>query len=536
MNTGVLVLLPPLLIFALALATRNVLISLAVGILAAAFIATDLSPLGGLYLAAKRLLEQTGIPDVIHQTGSYDKLYMFGFLIFLGIFIECMTHTGGLRIYTNRLLKRLKSPRQAQLTSLMLSFLFFVDDYLNALMVGSIMRPITDHFKVPRAKLAYLLNAVSAPLAVLVPASSWVGMILTQLEASGIHRAALPHSLMIIHPFRLYIGVIPFLFYPMLSIFTAWYITWNTISFGLMSRYEEQAKRDGNLFGGKAPLNARSTIDDTTGGSPLDIILPLLVFTILCSTLILYTGRWIALGGTNTLADAFMSGNSVFALCVGAAGALFVSALRIALNEKGAAQKLLKLSVQGFGLMKASLLILFLAWTLSTLLKDDLHTGLYISQLLSKSVGIALIPLVVFLATAVTTATTGSSWGAIMILTPLALPLIITILGGAPLASVYVYGVAPVVGALISGAIAGSHLSPITDAMVIASTSSQAYHLDHVQTQASYSLIPLLGAIVAFLCAGLLHQSHLAIRIGCSLLLGILFCVGFVHIRARKWN
>lgn len=531
MDTSALVLLPPFLIFALALTTRNVVLSLAVGIFSATFITTHFSIWKGLYLAIVRILEQTGIPDLFYKTGSYDKIFMFGFLILLGILIECMTHSGGLHVYTKRLLSRLKTARQAQLTSLGLSCIFFVDDYLNALMVGSIMRPITDHFKIPRAKLAYLLNSVSAPLAVLVPASSWVGMILTQLEAAGVHKALLPQSLMVIHPFRLYIGVIPFLFYPLLSIFTAWYTTLSGTSFGLMRRYEHQAQLDGNLFGGKTPLPTRSVADSNKIGSPLDIVAPLLAFIIVCATLILYTGGWALLGGKQTLVDAFMSGNSVMALCAAAAVALAVSMLRM-LKDGTSAHKLVKLSLQGFDLMKNSLLILLLAWTLSAVLKDDLHTGEYVAKLLSHTVSITLIPLVVFLTTALTTASTGSAWGAIMILTPLALPLIVNILGTAPLSSAYVYGVVPVVGALISGAIAGSHISPITDAMVIASTSAQAYHLDHVQTQATYAITPLLSSIAAFICAGLLYNVALSLQIGCSLLVGFTLCIALVHIRS----
>ncbi len=532
MDTGAIVLLPPLLIFILALTTRNVLLSLAGGILSATFIASNFSLWKAFYLAVVRILDQTGLPDLAYQTGRYDKIFMFGFLIFLGVLIECMTHSGGLHVYTKRLLHRLKTARQAQLTSLGLSCLFFVDDYLNALMVGSIMRPVTDHFKVPRAKLAYLLNSVSAPLAVLVPASSWVGMILTQLEAAGIHKTLMPKSLMVIHPFRLYIGVIPFLFYPVLSIFTAWYITWSGASFGLMKRHEEQANIDGNLFGGKIPLAKRSIADGEKVGSPLDIVLPLIAFIVVCATLILYTGGWIPFGGKQTLVDAFMSGNSVLALCAAGAIALAVSVLRMLL-EGVEPLKLIRLSRQGFDLMKNSLLILLLAWTLSAVLKDDLHTGEYVAKLLSHTVSLALIPLVVFLTTALTTASTGSAWGAIMILTPLALPLIVNVLGAPPIASTYVYGVVPVVGALISGAIAGSHVSPITDAMVIASTSAQAYHLDHVTTQANYAVIPILGSIAAFICAGILNKSPLSLQIGVSLAIGISLCIGLVHVRSR---
>ncbi len=536
MNPSALVLVPPCLIFALALLTRNVLISLLVGILAAGLIATNFSVLPALGLVTSRLIEQTGIPDVLYHTGSYDKILMFGFLIFLGILIECMTFTGGLRIFTRALLKSLTTRRTAQMASLALSCCFFVDDYLSALMVGSIMRPITDHFKVPRAKLAYLLNSVSSPLAVLVPASSWVGMILTQLEASGVHKMAIPGSLIITDPFRLYLYIVPFLFYPILSIFAAWYVVTRNISYGLMHRYEEQSLRDGNLFGGKTELVMHKELPDSAQtGSIWDVILPLIIFIIVCVTVLLATGHYTLFGGTSSLSAAFMSGNSIFALCAGSVCATVMIALSITLKKTVTPSRLVSLSWQGFMLMKNSLIILWLAWTLSTMLQTDLHTGEYVARLLSNTLDLTLIPVIVFLASALTTASTGSSWGSIMLLMPLALPLIVKFLGNPPLVSLDdLYQIAPVIGALLSGAIAGSHLSPITDATVMASTSAQSYHLDHVQTQAGYSLAPLTGAALAFLCVGFLHQSPFWLRCSVSLIVGLIACMVVIYMRSRK--
>lgn len=536
MDMGPLVLIPPAVIFALALLTRNVLISLLVGVAAAGIIAANFSPLKGICLAITRLIQQTGIPEVIYSTGSYDKVFMFGFLVFLGILIEFMSHTGSLQIFTRKLLSRIKSARAAQMTSLVLSSCFFVDDYLNALMVGSIMRPITDAFKIPRTKLAYLIHAVSSPMAVIIPASSWVGMILTQLEASGVHKTISSASLVVTDPFRLYLCVIPFLFYPLLSIFSAWYIVYNKISFGLMYRYEEQARRDGNLFGGKAPLSPRSSLPPVHAGSTQDVILPLVAFVMVFAFTLLYTGHYRLLGGSLALAAAFTGGNSIFALFAASACATFISGLTILLKDHTAPSRLAILSLQGLKLMKNSLIILWLAWTLSRMLQIDLHTGDYVARLLSNSVDISLIPVIVFLATALTTASTGSSWGSIMLLMPLALPLIVNFLGHAPLTSLEaLYQIAPVIGAILSGAIAGSHLSPITDDAVMASTSAQAYHLDHVQTQISYSLAPLIGTTIAFLSAGFFNHHGFWIKIAVSATLGLATCVGIIYIRNRQW-
>ncbi len=533
MDTGALVLVPPALVLIMALLTRNVTISLLLGIFSAGFIASNFTFSQTVTMVIQRLISQTGIPELLHKTGSYDQAVMFGFLMCLGILIEFLSHTGGLRVYTKTLLKRIHSGRGAQLVSLLLSCCFFIDDYFNALMVGSIMRPITDHYRICRAKLAYLINAVTSPLAVIIPASSWVGMMLTQFEASGVTKVAASYSLIVIDPFHLYLSIVPFLFYPFLSIITAWFMVTRNISYGLMHKFETTAEQTGNLFGDKEPLPGRAE-SLMHHGSSSDIMLPLSLFIIVCMSVILYTGNYYLFGGTHSLFKAFMSGNTVLGLFSASFSAALVSGVSCLIKKQASLKKLGQLTVQGYFLMQNSILILWLAWTLSTLLENDLHTGQYIAPFLLKVISISMMPLIFFLVATMTSISTGSSWGTISFLIPLALPLMVNLVGHPPLDVSHLSLVAPVIAAILSGAIAGCQLSPITDATVMASASAACYHMDHAQTMASYSLAPLLGSTVAFFLSGLLFQYSYLLATIISLICGMIASIAFIYLRKYK--
>lgn len=530
MDIGLLVLVPPALVLILALTLRNVTISLLFGIAAAALLATNFALWPGIKLAMTTLLNESGIPDLIYRTGSYDRILMFGFLAILGVLIELLTHTGGLRVFTKAISKRVHSQKGAQFAPLMLSGCFFIDDYFNALMVGSIVRPITDHFRVPRAKLAYLLNAVTSPMAVVIPASSWVGMILSQFEASGVTRTLVQSSLIVIDPFHLYLNIIPFLFYPLLSILTAWFTVSSGMSYGLMHKFEVEADKTGNLFGGKQPLAHRSE-ELTHSGTAKDILVPMVTFITLCIGMLLYSGGYILFGGTKTFFAAFMSGNNVLSLFTASLFATLISCVTSLIKKQLTIKKIGELAKVGFNLMQSSIVVLWLAWALSALLENDLHTGQVIAPLLLKTLNISLVPLIIFFVSTLVSVSTGSSWGTISFLMPLALPLMANLLGHPPLTEAYANLLAPVIAAVISGAVAGCQLSPITDATIMASTSAVCYHTDHAQTQASYSMAPLLGAIVAFLCTGLFFRSSYLMATLFSLAIGLTSCIAFIYIR-----
>ncbi len=501
------VLLPPIAVLVIAVISRNVIASLITGILAASAIATHYSLSKTVWLSICRIWRETHLQSLWCPGETPDHLYTFGFLIFLGIIISLITHTGGIAAYTKTIQSRIHDKKNAQTVSLLLSGCFFIDDYLSSLTVGAIMRPLTDKFSIPRVKLAFLLDTMSAPLCIIIPATSWVAMVLANLETAGVCESKACD--IFVDPFNAYLHAIPYMFYPFLTIMSSWFIVRKRISFGTMRQQEQEAEQTGNLFGGKPDLVV-SLDNPSAKGGLLDFLLPIGLFLFFALTCILYTGHWTAFGGTNHFLKAMQEANTLQALFIGSFVTLLISIPFFLLQKKITLSAALKTVLQGALLMKNSLLVLLLAWTLGSILKHDLNTGAYLGHLLLGALPPFLLPLMVFITSALITASTGSAWGTISVMVPLTIPLVITYSGHAlPLAFADANLLSPVIGALLSGAVAGGHFSPISDSTVLASTSSGSYHLDHVATQIPYLLPALIGSVLALISSSiLLPYSH----------------------------
>ncbi len=487
-------LLPPTIVLACALFTRRVILSLLLGIISAALIITSGDPFAAFMLS---------INQIVQQALDVEHLFTFGFLFSLGILIQLLTFTGGLKSYTTLLQKIIPSAKAAELTSLSLSLSFFMDDYLNSLTVGAIMRPLTDKFKIPRAKLAFLVDSMSAPLCVLIPATSWVATILVQLEAAGISTDLTSKPLITASPFAAYLGSLPFVAYPIFIIITAWVVAAKKLSFGLMKKHEKIAEETGNLFGGAQHLQHLNQ-PSSQQSSIADFALPVSVFA---STTI-----W-ALLTLPIFPALFLAGSST----------LTFSSLYFLARKKITIKSFIFIAQEGILLMKNSIALLLLAWTLSSFLKNDLKTGAYLAQILLHTMPIALLPLMIFITATIVSAATGSAWGTIAVLTPLAIPTAaqFAALEGASLTSIPAI-MYPIIGAVLSGAVAGGHMSPITDSTLMASTSTGARHFDHVTTQIHYSIPALIGACSAFIISGIaLPYTSLLTAAIASLLVGI---------------
>lgn len=488
--------LPPLMVILVTILTRSVIISLTSGIFTACLIATNLNPFSAATLGLQRLFQETHLSGL--ATGSnLDHVYTFSFLLLLGVLIQIMNHSGGIRAYTHFLLKFIKTPQRAQQTSLALSSTLFIDDYVNNLTVGAIMRPVTDHFKIARAKLAFLLDSMSGPLCMLIPASSWVAFILAQMQASGISNSDSSETLIQQDALFVYIACIPFLMYPILIVFSAWVITSFNLSFGAMGTQEAEAKKTGNLYGGKSPLHVANTAHEQLQGTLLDFILPISTFIVGFLAAIAYSGKSVIFGGHAHFMQTLQAADPFWSLWV--ASMLGVAMALMVLLSKNSLHNfsyIVKAFLNGFMLMKNSLIILLLAWTLSTLLKNDLHTGAYLAELLPHDMPVAYLPFLMFIFCLGISASTGSVWGTIALMLPLAIPLYYNLALGSP---TFLNNLYPLLGALFSGAVAGSHFSPITDAMIMTSFSAGCYHLDHVRTQISYASSALIGSLTGFL-------------------------------------
>ena len=506
-----LVLLPPIIVLALALLTKNVIISLLSGIFTACLIATNCNGGETLSLMFKQLYQQTDIPNLLSLNGEYGHLYTLGFLIVLGILIQLMTHSGGMHAYTTAISKIIHKARSAQLTSLGISSTFFLDDYFNTYTAGAIMRPLFDKFYLPRAKLAFLLNSMSGPLCLLVPASSWVAFILGQFSSNGLSTDTHIQPLILADPFSVYLQMIPYLFYPILIIFSAWFIIYRPISYGAMHSFEKIATETGNLFGGKAPLHQHEPETQslaTHKGTLSLFFIPLGTFLAGVPLTALRAAGWNPFGGEVYWYQAFQSAKVInIALFSASMLALIAMLIYVIAKQIFPARLYGKIVLSGINLIKNSLILLLLTWTFGEILQTNLQTGNYVAALVMSYVPLFIIPCALFIVSTLVSAATGSSWGTVSIMLPICIPTLALLTGHTPALIPEMPLLLPSIGAILSGIVAGSHISPISDATIVASNSVQCYHIDHVQTQAAYSLPAILAATLGFLALPLVGPS-----------------------------
>lgn len=517
------ILFPPILVFALAIITHNVMISLFCGIIAAALSATNFSPLQATYLMANTFLT---------QVQSINNLYVFGFLTSVGILIMLITHVGGIKAYTGLIKKIITHKKNAERTSLLLSFSFFIDDYLNSLMVGSIMRPITDTFRIPRIKLAFLIDAMSASLCMIIPATSWVAMVLSQLRTAGVSEHAADAFSIVGDPFYIYLCTIPFIFYPILNIVSAWFIVSNNISYSIMEKHEKIAEQTGNLFGNKA---TRASKKEHFGeGTFNGFLVPMGSFLVSAFVAFLYSGNHILFGGNNNFFTALQAANSLWALWIAGATSVIISVIFFSIQRILSLRLLGHICYEGFDLVRNGIIILFFAWSFSYLLIDKLEAGVYLAQLVSENLPLFLLPLILFGLATLSTIITGSSWGTIGVLVPLTIRVVAVLPGEAlPILFERASLLLPALGAVLAGAVAGGHFSPITDATVIASTSAGSYHLDHVYSQIPYALPALIGTIVSLLIVGNMPTTN---GLLIALPTGIIVTLMFILLFDKTWS
>lgn len=525
-------LIPPILVLSTAAITRHVIASLAIGIVAASILFIGFSPLALASHIGHSILAAISITSW-QSVFTSSSIHLFAFLACLGTVIELLIHMGGMAACTTLLLKRLTTKRAVETSSLALSHTFFLDDYLNNLVTGSVIRPLTDNFKIPRVKLAFLLDAMSSALGILMPASSWAATIMAQLSASGVSDTPGVKALIAGDPLMVYLQTIPFIFYAFFIIGSAWLVVRCQLSFGKMRQQELIAEETGNLFGGKEPPTAQPQRNDEPG-SLTSFFVPVIVFIGSILFFILWTGNNVLLGGSNGFINTLKTASTMVSLLAASICTLVTIALILHAQKRPAVGKtILKASWNGIKLMKNSLIVLLLAFTFGQILNADLHTGDYLGQLISASLPMWLLPLLVFCLASLITASTGSSWGTIAILTPLTITTLASLTPAIPpLDPWHIPAFFATLGGLLAGSVAGAHFSPITDATVVSSMSAGSYHLDHVYTLMGYALPALIGSGAAFLITGLTSHWSLWASYGIAVLVGASITASILLLRS----
>ncbi len=501
---------PAIAVVSIAVASRRVLFALATGVIIAAIIISKGNFVAGLQLAVTRFWA---------EATAKDHVYIFGFLLNLGFLIELMTHAGAMRAYTRTIGEWLKTRRSVQTTSLLLSSLFFIDDYLSNLLVGNIMRPLVDIYGISRVKLAYLLNSMAASFCVLIPATSWVAMILVQLQISGITEHTDKNPLILADPYIAYLSFMPFLFYPALTVFGAWFVVQFGISWGLMERFERRAETHA------------SNDDSGVEGSLLDFAVPLGTFIGAIIFGVGFTGGYYLLGGQYSFLEAVQKAD-IFAVLFYASLIAVAAALGWYSLRKNNMGKITGIAfLQAISVVKNSLLLLSLAWTLSSFFRFELQAGQQLAAYLQAVPFRELIPVLVFLLSAGISAITGTAWGTIGLLFPLVIPLVSSL--NAPAIAVLTMPLLlPSLAAVISGSIAGGQISPIADSVCMSAMSAGAPLLDHVQTQQQYVIPVWIATIVAYFLVVFLPFGSL-INVTISWILALCIVVSF-HLLKNK--
>ena len=381
-----------------------------------------------------------------------------------------------------------------------LGVLIFVDDYFNCLTVGSVMRPVTDRFKVSRAKLAYIIDATAAPVCIIAPISSWAAAVNSYVpEDAGISG------------FQLFLRTIPYNLYAILTLLMVFTVILSGLDFGLMKKHEKNAA-NGDLFtSGGEEFDQVKEEEISSNGKVIDLVLPVLVLIVTAIGAMIYTGF---LGGATDVVTAFAGCDAetslIFATLITVMFMLVLYLPRKVITFKGFMDSF----VEGFKMMIPAIGILIFAWSLKGI-GDALEIASFVEKLVGSNASASvLLPAILFLVAIFLSFSTGTSWGTFAILVPNA----IAMFPGTDNMQMMIIAVASV----LSGAVCGDHVSPISDTTVMSSAGAQSNHINHVTTQMQYAAVVAVVCIIGYIIAGLVQIWWVALGISLVLLLAVL--------------
>ena len=501
---GMLTLIPPFVAIALAFLTKNVIFSLFMGIFSGTFL---INISGNNIFAA---LYNAFIDLVGKMVGSMADSWNAGIILqvlTIGGLISVITKMGGPRAIAEKLAKRAKSQRSAQIYTWIMGFFIFFDDYANSLIIGPIMRPVTDKLKVSREKLAFIIDATAAPVAGIALISTWIGY-----EISLIKDAYAMIGYVDINAYAIFVETIPYRFYNILMLAFVFFTAYFLREFGPMHKAATRAISTGQVYHPNANImmnQESATLEPKEGvtHSIWNAIIPI-------GTLIAVAFFGFYFNGYHALDEAAMKivDANPYAFksiqdCFGAADAsivLFEAALfaSIVAIGMGMQQKMFNLSealetwVLGVKALVITAVILILAWSISAVIKE-LGTSTYLVSILTDATPQILLPSIIFILGSIISFATGTSYGTMGILMPLAIPIanavgLHTGLEGAELQNYIILNIS----AVLTGAIFGDHCSPISDTSILSSMGASCDHMDHIKTQLFYALFVGMVAIV----------------------------------------
>ncbi len=490
-------LLPAIFAIVLALITKEVYSSLILGII-----------LGGVLYAGGNF--ETTVVHVLSDgfIASFADSYNMGiiiFLVLLGALVAMMNKAGGSAAFGRWAIKHIKSRVGAQLATIALGVLIFIDDYFNCLTVGSVMRPVADAHKVSRAKLSYLIDATAAPVCIIAPISSWAAAVAGFANAAGAESGI-----------KLFISAIPYNFYALLTVVMMIFLAITGLDFGKMKIHEDNAK-NGDLFT-SGQVEAIEDMKANPKGKVIDLILPVVVLVITCVIGMIYSGGFFdaEAEGYKSFITAFSNSDASVGLVYGSGIAILFTVVYMLCRRVVGFKDLMTCLPEGLKSMTPAILILGCAWTLKAM-TDSLGAKIFVSNLIEGSAASlqALLPAIIFIIAVGLSFATGTSWGTFGIL----IPIVLSVFGADnPLTIVSI-------SACMAGAVCGDHCSPISDTTIMASAGAQCDHVNHVSTQLPYALTVAGVSAVSYVIAGFIPKVYVALPVAIVLMIATLFVV-----------
>ncbi|MBD5456571.1 MAG: Na+/H+ antiporter NhaC family protein [Lachnospiraceae bacterium] len=486
-------LVPPIVAIGLALITKEVYSSLFVGIL-----------MGGLLYSGFQFeltithIFEDGIIGVLSDSYNVGILV---FLVILGAMVSLMNKAGGSAAFGQFAASKIKNRVGAQLATILLGVLIFIDDYFNCLTVGSVMRPVTDKFKVSRSKLAYLIDATAAPVCIIAPISSWAAAVTGFVEGED--------------GFSIFIRAIPYNFYAILTIVMMVGMALMKTEFGKMKEHEKNAALKGDLFttSGRPYENAKAEEISTKGGV-IDLLIPIITLIICCVIGMIYTGGFFE---GESFVTAFSNSDASLGLTLGSFFGLLITIVLYQIRRVLSFKECMDCIPEGFRAMVPAILILSFAWTLKAM-TDSLGADVYVAGMVESGAGALLnfLPAIIFVVGCFLAFATGTSWGTFGIL----IPIVVAVFQNSNPQLMIIS-----ISACMAGAVCGDHCSPISDTTIMASAGAQCEHVNHVSTQLPYAVVAAAVSFITYIVAGFVQNAWIALPVGIVLMLGALLVI-----------
>ena len=494
-------LLPPIVAIVLALISKEVYSSLFLGCLVGALLYTQFAPWDTIVTLVGA---DYGIISVLADGGNMGIIV---FLVTLGIMVDLMNKGGGSEAFGRWAKKTVHTRCGAQLLTMLLGVLIFVDDYFNCLTVGAVMRPVTESHKISRAKLAYVIDSTAAPVCMIAPVSSWAAAVSGYVQSPSINGI------------ELFLKQIPWNYYCLLTLLMIVIISVLNIDYGSMLTHEYNAQVKDDLF--TTPERPFAGADDYEApskgkSSVLDLLVPVIVLIAVCIISLVYSGGYF--DGGMTFMEAFSAAEAGPALAIGGLIGCVFTFLYFWLRGAIGFEKSFESVPQGFIQMIAPILILTFAWTLCSFTRNAMYSADFVSNAMANVGDLRMfLPAIIFIIGAAIGFATGTSWGTIGIMAPIVV-------------SVFNYDAEPILctiglAAACSGGVMGDHCSPISDTTIMASAGAHCYHLNHVFTQLPYALTVAAVSFVSFILAGLIQNVFVNLLIAVALMVGTLLVI-----------